>query len=214
MNTDQAKPIEYNIVVVFKEMRFTQVLDELAIKILPEHPAPLITKIPGQLLSIIYPDRNIHCQFANKRVQVSDKRGLTPGEHPFGLIASGAIKAAYYPAEKREDKIVSYGYNYAINLKQNEATSFISSRFFSNCDKIQNVFKGNLRSVGFETNIFISQKNCLAKFVLNSQAGISDIIIATINFHYESQIPPDTAEEINQQATSQYDEFFQILEKL
>ena len=214
MNIENAKLIHYDMVVVFSDLRFGQVLNELAKKIYPNHPSPLITEIPKQLLSIIYPDKNIQCQFANKRLQISDKRGAVPGEDPFSMIAVGAIEAATYPEKK--EKIIAYGYNYLVQLKQKNPTDYIKDHFFSaNFTQIESkVFTGTIQNLGFNTIISVPKINGIVTFTLTSQDQNSDIITSQINFHYSNGNPPTTLDDINHQVTSQYDDFLKALREL
>lgn len=213
MNVDQAKLNEYNMVVVFRELRFTQVLTELARRLLPEHPSPLITEIPSRLLSVVYPDRGIDCQFANRRVQVRDKRGGIPGENPFPVIALNAIEAASQSSGGHEG-IVAYGFNYTLHLREGQAANYLSARFFSNATKISQAFAGELRQIGFVAAISIPERRCLAKLTLMPVADAADLIEVVVNYHYEGQSPPLLSQGLTQQTATQYDEFLRVLREI
>lgn len=199
--------------VVFREIRFTQVLSELARRLLPDHPSPLITEIPSQLLAVVYQDRRIACQFANRRVQITDKRGQIPGEKPLTTVAVNAIEAASQSSGGRKE-IVAYGYNYTVHLTEPAAANFISARFFSDATKVSSAFKGELQGIGFEATINIPQRQCQVNFALAPVPNTVNLIQTVINYHYEGQSPPHSAEELSQQVAAQYDEFLQVLRQL
>lgn len=81
MDTSAAKLIECNVIMVFRELRFGQILNELARRLLPDYPTPLITEVPGQVLAVVFPDKRIQCQFANLQVRVTDTRGVAVADH-------------------------------------------------------------------------------------------------------------------------------------
>lgn len=213
VNVDQAQLIEYNMVAVFKELRYTQVLSELARRLLPDHPAPLITEIPGQLLAVVYPDRRIECQFTNRRVLVTDKRSVTPGENPFGLVTLNALEAVSR-SSGGDQAIVAYGYNYVLRLKEAGPTHYISTRFFSDTTKISHAFGGELQSIEFTAAVSIATAHCLASVTLRPAPNAAEVIEATVNYHYDGQSPALSAEEISRQVATKYDEFAQALRQL
>lgn len=211
MNVDTARLIEYNMVVVFRDLRFGQILSELARRLLPEHPSPLITEIPNQLLAVVYPDRQIECQFANRRVQVTDKRRVDPGEHPFPLIASNAIDAAVQSSGR---DIAAYGYNYVVHLQENAPAQYIASRFFQNADVIAEAVGGQLTSIGFTAQAHVPQEGCLLSINLGPVPNTQDLIQATVNYHYEGQSPADAALAIGDQVAALYKRFVDALHRL
>lgn len=75
VNVDMAQLTEYNMAVVFRSLGFGQILSQLARRLLPKHPSPLIMETPNQIPAIVHPDRRIDCQFADRRVRVAEKRG-------------------------------------------------------------------------------------------------------------------------------------------
>ncbi len=211
LDTSGAKLTGYNLVVVFEELRFGAPLNELARRLLPGHPAPLITEIPDQVLAVIYPERQIQCQFANRRVEVRDGRGVDPGIDPFGTVAINAIEAAARASGK---PIVAYGYNFDVNLSlgEDDPATFLRSRFLKDPHTLSQAFGGEVKAVGIKASIHRS--DCEANFDVEPLDGKIGLVKAHVNYHYEGKSPPQQADMLVTQIRERYNEFLQALRQL
>jgi hypothetical protein len=211
VDTRNATLAYYDIVVVFAELRFGPVLSELARRLLPGHPAPLITEIPNQVLAVVYPDRQIQCEFANRRATVRDSRGGQPGAEPFGQVAINAVGAA---REAGAPRIVAYGYNYELHmpLGNGDAGAFLRTRFFRQPDEIGQAFGGRGGPVGIGASVTLS--DCEVKFDIAPIPERSGYAKAHVNYHYEGREPPPDAEALAEEAGRRCNEFRAALEKL
>jgi hypothetical protein len=211
VDTRNATLTYYDMVVVFAELKFGPVLSELARKLLPGHPAPLITEIPNQVLAIVYPDRQIQCEFANRRARVRDDRGSQPGAEPFPQVAINAVEAA---REAGARSIVAYGYNYELHmpLGSGDAGTFLRTRFFRQPDEIGQAFGGKGGPVGISA--WVRLADCEVSFDIAPIPERSGYAKAHVNYHYESKEPPLDAAGLAAEAERRYDEFRAALEKL
>ena len=212
MDTRSAVLADYNIVVVFRELKFGRVLSELARKLLHGHPSPLITEIPDQVLAVVYPDRQIQCQFANRRVDVRDSRGTTPGAEPFPQVVINAVNAA---REASGTKIVAYGYNYWLDvpLGEGDAGAFLRTTFLKRPSEIGDAFGGTVGAVGISASVTLPS-GCRANFDIGPIPERSAYAKAHVNYHYEEKEPPSDVEALAEEAERRYDEFRAALEKL
>lgn len=212
MDTRNAALASYNIVVVFRELKFGRVLSELARKLLQGHPSPLITEIPDQVLAVVYPDRQIQCQFANRRVDVRDNRGTTPGTEPFPQVAINAVNAA---REASGAEIVAYGYNYELDmpLGEGDAGAFLRTTFLKRPSEIGDAFGGTVGAVGISASVTLPG-GCRASFDIGSIPERPAYAKAHVNYHYERMEPPTDAGALAEEAEHRYGEFRAALEKL
>ena len=212
LDTSGVRLASYNFVVVFEELPIGAVLHELARRLLPEHPSPLITEIPDQLLAVIYPERQLQCQFANRRVDVRDGRGVEPGIEPYGTVAINAVDSAKRASGKG---IVAYGYNFDVHLPLpgDDPASFLKARFLSDPQKLGRAFDGDVRSVGVKASI--QQADRQANFDIEPLAdGGRGLIKARVNYHYEGGEPPLDAQALVTQVRERYEEFLAALGRL
>jgi len=210
VDTRNASLIQYNIVVVFQELRFGQVLYELARNLLPGHPSPLITEIPNQLLVVVYPDRKLQCQFANRRVEVRDNRDVGPGTEPFSQVAVKAVEAA---SQASGCNIVAYGYNYVVQLPiGQDPGQFIRTRFFKSPETLGDAFGGEVGSVGIKASIKLA--DCKAIFDIEPVPDRPELIKAHANYHYERTKLPTDANALTEEIQQKYDEFKAAMERL
>jgi hypothetical protein len=211
VDTRNATLTYYDMVVVFAELKFGPVLGELARKLLPGHPAPLITEIPNQVLSVVYPDRQIQCEFANRRARVRDSRGAQAGAEPFAQVAVNAVAAA---REAGANSIVAYGYNYELHmpLGNGEAGTFLRTRFFRQPDEIGQAFGGRGGPVGISASVTVA--DCEVNFDIAPVPERTGYAKAHVNYHYEGKEPPLDVPSLAQEAERKYDEFRAALEKL
>ncbi|MFQ5880089.1 MAG: hypothetical protein ACE5IZ_07960 [Dehalococcoidia bacterium] len=207
-----AKLAGYNLVVVFEELPIGAILHEMARRLLPEHPSPLITEIPDQLLTVIYPQRQIQCQFANRRVDVRDRRGMDPATEPFSTVAINAVEAATTASGK---PVVAYGYNFDVHLplQGDDPAVFLKARFLTDPNKLGQAFGGDVKTVGIKASIHRSdsQANFDIEPLLDGQTGL---IKAHVNYHYERRKPPAQATELVTQIQERYQEFLTALQRL
>jgi hypothetical protein len=211
VDTRNATLAYYDIVVVFAELRFGPVLSELARKLLPGHPAPLITEIPNQVLAVVYPDRQIQCEFGNRRAKVRDSRGGQPGAEPFGQVAINAVGAA---REAGARSVVAYGYNYELHmpLGNGDAGTFLRTRFFRQPDEIGQAFGGKGGPVGISASVMLA--DCEVNFDIAPTPERSGYAKAHVNYHYEGKEPPPDGAALAEEAERRYDEFRAALERL
>lgn len=193
-------------------MKFGQVLYELARDLLPGHPAPLITEVPNQVLAVVYPDRQLKCQFANRRVDIADARGSEPGTDPFVQVAMNAIGAARQ-AGGAQIPVVAYGYNYDVQLTlRMDSGDFLRSRFFSNPEALGSAFNGTVEAVGIKVSV--KTADCQANFDIEPILGQAKSVKAHVNYHFEGKAPPQEAEALAEQVMEKYRHFRQALERL
>lgn len=211
VDTRNATLARYSIVVVLRELRFGPVLNELGRKLLPGHPSPLITEIPNQVLAVVYPDRQIQCQFANRRVDVSDTRGATPGADPFPLVAINAVAAA---REASGAGIVAYGYNFELHmpLGDGDAGTFLRTRFFKNPTDIGDAFGGTVGPVGIAASVTLP--DCAINFDIGPIPERAGYARAYVNYHYEPGTPPSDPGALTEEVDRKYEQFRAALEKL
>lgn len=210
VDTRNAKLIYCNVVVVFRELRFGQVLYELARKLLPEHPSPVITEIPNQLLVVVYPERKLQCQFANRRVEVRDNRGIDPGSDPFSSVVMKAVEAA---SEASSAPIVAYGYNYDVQLPiGQDGGQFIRARFFQKPEDLSHAFEGQVGNVGIKAAIKLADGQ--ANFAIEAVPDQPNLVRAHINYHYEERTRPPDATALTEEIQQKYDEFKAAMERL
>jgi hypothetical protein len=211
LDTADARLVGYNIVVVLEELRFGAALNELARRLLPGHPSPLITEIPDQLLAVVYPEKQIQCQFANRRVEVRDGRGVDPGADPFATIAIKAIEAASAASAKGT---VAYGYNFDVHLPMtgSDPSTFLKDRFLTKPDQIANAFAGVVKLVGIKATI--DRQGSLVNFDLEPAGDGIQAIKAHVNYHFEPGEPPVDAGVMESEMRDRYAEFLAALERL
>jgi hypothetical protein len=212
MDTRSAALAYYNIVVVFRELKFGPVLSELARKLLHGHPSPLITEIPNQVLAVVYPDRQIQCQFANRRVDVRDSRGTTPGAEPFPQVVINAVDAA---REASGEKIVAYGYNYELDmpLGEGDAGAFLRTTFLKRPGEIGDAFGGTVAAVGISASVTLPG-GCQATFGIGPIPERVGYAKAHVNYHYDSDKLPSDPVALAEEVERKYQEFRAALERL
>lgn len=211
LDTADARLVGYNIIVVLEELRFGAPLNELARRLLPGHPSPLITEIPDQLLAVIYPDKQIQCQFANRRVVVSDARGVDPGTEPFATIAIKASEAASTASGKGT---VAYGYNFDVYLPLtgSDPSAFVKDRFLTKPGQIAAAFSGDIQMVGIKATI--RRHDCVANFDIEPAGDGMQAIKAHVNYHFEPGEPPRDSGAMESEMRDRYQEFLAALERL
>lgn len=175
-----------SVVLVVPELHFGAVLSELARKLWPAHPAPLITEIPGQALTVIYPDRRLQCQFSNNRVEVKDERGVSPNTDPFALVATNAFKAVF---ESSGDKTVAHGFNFELHVPVEGQTppDFMKARYFHNPQQqIADPLGAQLAGLGFIAAM--ERADCRIQLLVEP-SKIEGCLRVYANFHYEGAPP-------------------------
>ena len=212
VDTRSAALAYYNVVVVFRELKFGPILSELARKLLHGHPSPLITEIPNQVLAVVYPDRQIQCQFANRRVDVRDSRGTTPGAEPFPQVVINAVNAA---REASGAQIVAYGYNYELDmpLGEGDAGAFLRTRFFKQPGEIGEAFGGTVGAVGISASVALPG-GWQANFDIGPIQERAGYAKAHVNYHYDSGEPPSEPGALVEEIEQKYREFRAALEQL
>jgi hypothetical protein len=212
VDTTNATLAYYNIVVVFPDLKFGPALSELARKLLHGHPSPLITEIPNQVLAVVYPDRQIQCQFANRRVDVRDSRGTTPGAEPFPQVVVNAVDAAREASGKEP---VAYGYNYELDmpLGERDAGAVLRTTFFKRPSDIGDAFGGTVGAVGISASVTLPD-GCQANFEIVPIPERAGYARAHVNYHYESGKPPSDPAALTQEVERKYDEFRVALDRL
>lgn len=212
MDTANATLVYYNIVVVFRELKFGPVLSELARKLLHGHPSPLITEIPNQLLAVVYPDRQIQCEFANRRVKVTDGRGTEPGAEPFAQVAFSATNAA---SQASAAEPVAYGYNYELHIPvgEQDAGAFLRARFLRQHNEIGEAFGGTLDAVLIGASVRLAHDR-QANFDIEPIPERPGYAKAHVNYHYDKKSPPLGAEALTAEVRQKCDEFRAALERL
>ena len=176
-----------SLVVVFEELKLGTVLSELARRLWPEHPAPLISEVPGQVLSVVYPDRQIQCQFANNRVEVNDSRGVEPGTEPFPLICANAVQAA---VEASGEKITAFGYNFDLSFPLDETTpkEFLTDRLFHNPERLADAFGAQLNDLGVIAAM--TRDDCKIQLLVERSPLQGNYLRVYANHHFEKRRPP------------------------
>jgi len=201
-----------SVVVVVPELRFGAVLSELARKLWPAHPAPLITEIPDQALTVIYPDRQLQCQFGNNRVEITDSRGVAPGtDDPFALVATNAFKAVYASSG---DKIVAHGFNFELHVPIAGQTppDFMQARYFHSPQQhIADAFGAQLAALGFIATM--ERSNCRIQLLVEP-SKIEGSLRVYANFHYDEAAPPQDEGEFRTAFENEYDAFKEALHRL
>ncbi len=180
-------------------------------RLFPGHPSPLITEIPDQLLAVVYPERQIQCQFANRRVDVRDGRGLDPGTDPFAMIAINAIEAARHASGQ---DIIAYGYNFDVNLplEGDEPAAFLRMRFLNQPQRLGEAFGGEVHRVGISASVQRGQSQ--ANFEIAPLGDGTGLLAARVNYHYEPGQPPENIESLSTEVRDRYGEFLAALERL
>ena len=211
MDTRNARLVLSNVVVVFEALKFGPALSELARRLLPGHPSPLITEIPDQLLAVAYPERQIQCQFANRRLDVRDTRGVEPGAEPFSETAVRAIEAA---AAAGASGIVAYGYNYELllSLREGDPGTFLQTRFFTNPQKLGDAFGGKVGAVGISASVELD--GCQANFDIGPQPEMPGYLKAHVNYHCQDRRPPQDGQLLAEEMRQKYEDFKAALERL
>lgn len=212
VDTANATLAYYTIVVVLRELKFGPMLSEPARRLLHGHPSPLITEIPNQVLAVVYPDRQIQCEFANRRVKVTDSRGTEPGADPFAEVVINATNAA---SQASAAEIVAYGYNYELHIPvgEEDAGAFLRTRFLRQASGIGEAFGGTVGAVGISVSVKLAD-DCQANFDIGPIPERPSHAKAHVNYHYERKSPPLEPEGLSAQAREKYDEFRAALEKL
>jgi len=212
VDTANATLVYYNIVVVFRELKFGPMLSEPARRLLEGHPSPLITEIPNQVLAVVYPDRQIQCEFADRRVKVTDGRGTEPGAEPFAQVVINATQAA---GRASAAQIVAYGYNYELHIPvgEEDAGAFLRTRFLSEAAKIGQAFGGTVGPVGISASVRLAD-DCQANFGIEPIPERPGYAKAHVNYHYEGKSPSLQSDELSAQAREKYQEFRAALGRL
>jgi hypothetical protein len=212
VDTANATLVYYNIVVVFSELKFGPVLSELARKLLHGHPSPLITEIPNQVLAVVYPDRQIQCEFANRRVKVTDNRGTEPGAEGFAQVVVNATNAVTHASGA---EIVAYGYNYELHIPvgDQDAGAFLRARFLRQHNEIGQAFGGSVEGVLIGASVSLGH-DCQANFEIQPIPERPGYAKAHVNYHYDKKSPPLELETLGAEARQKCDEFRAALERL
>jgi hypothetical protein len=211
METANARLTLASVVVAVPELRFGAVLSELVRKLWPAHPAPLITEVPGQVLTVIYPDKQLQCQFANNRVEVTDSRGLAAGADPFPLIAVNAFQALYTSSG---DKTVAHGFNFELHVPVVGHTppSFVHGRFFLNPQQnIADAFQAQLSELGFIA--IMDRQGCRIQLLVEPSKLQASLRVHA-NFHFEGASPPLKEDEFRDTFEREYESFKDALSRL
>ena len=229
MDTGNARLFTYDITVAFPALKLGSSLAEHAPQLLPQHPRPFINWIPDQLLTIVYPERQIQCQFTPQAAQIMDHRGgQALAEEPFPTVALNAIKAVI---ETSATQPRAYGLNFAVMLPQADPAAFLKTKFIHNPEALGESFGGSISGIGISATI--SAPPAVINFSLNPAAFITQVINvsglpappvppvapetfvqAAVNYHFEGGKPPETGRELADQIKNHYDTLIKSLEKL
>lgn len=205
----KASLVVYNIVVVFRELRFTDLLRTAVRQLLPAYPNPLITEVPNQLIGVLYADQQIECQFANRRVEVRDRRGLV-GATPFCEIAVAATQKA---VESGSQPIVSYGFNYTmlIPLEADSRAGQYVLKYLSEPERLGEAFGGKVTDVGINATV---EADCEVNFDLGGVPDASNMLKAHGNYHFKDAEPPGEADKVRVALEAKYEDFCRALNAL
>lgn len=211
MDIGNARLTLASVVVVVPELRFGAVLSELARKVWPAHPAPLITEVPDQVLTVVYPDRQLQCQFANNRVEVKDSRGVAAGSDPFPLVAVNAFKALYASSG---ENITAHGLNFELHVPISGHTppGFVQGEFFLNPQqRIADPFGAQLADLGFIA--IMDRPDCRIQLLVEPSKFEGSLRVHA-NFHFEGRPPPLEEGEFRISFEREYESFKEALSRL
>lgn len=200
----------YNIIVVFRELRLTELLRQHVHGLLAGLPPPIITEIPNQLLALAFPDHQIECQFANRRLEVRDRRGQEVGRQLFCEIAVAALAKV---KESGSQDVNAYGLNYDVVVPvtgHDRAGAYVST-YIGDLSRIEGAFGGSVTDVGIKATI---EGECEINLSLEALPDRPEMLKAHVNYHFASPNVPADAQSLQALIQRMYEALFRALRTL
>ena len=210
MDTNSARLALYNVVVVFRELRLSELLRKSVRELLPTLPPPMITELPNQLLAIVFPDLQVDCQFANRRLHANDRQAGEVGRQLFCEIVVAAVSRA---KEAGNQTINAFGLNYDVLVPMTtyERAGQYVEKYLAERSGIAAAFGGSVTNAGIKTTI---RSDCEVNFDLEALSDQPQILKAHVNYHFDGQEPPADAPGLHELIADKYQAFFRALAAL
>lgn len=149
MNIERIEVQRTNITVVFDRLELPEISRDALRQLLPGEPPPVLTDVPNELISLVYPTLQTIGTFGNRRISFDDtaqreiERSLLPG---LTLSAARLI---------RGPRVVAFGFNYiatAMVKNIDDVGMFFVDRLLKSRKRIETRLEGTLRGLSLRLN--------------------------------------------------------------
>lgn len=149
MNIERIEVQRTNITVVFDRLELSAISRDGLRELLPGEAPPIVTDVPDELISLVYPTLQIMGIFRNRRIAFDD---TGQREIDRSLLPSLTLSAAHLI---RGPRVVAFGFNYVITAvvkNVDDFGMFLVDRLLKGRNRIEARLEGTLRGLSLRLN--------------------------------------------------------------
>lgn len=138
-----------NITVVFNRLELPEISRDALRELLPAETSPILTDVPDELISLVYPTLQIIGTFANRRISFDDSGQRQIDNSLLPALTLSAVRLVRGP------RVMGFGFNYMIVAKiknVDDVGMFFVRRLLKGRNRIERGLDGTLRGLSLRLN--------------------------------------------------------------